>query len=83
MKGKNNPITFLTPTSNLGESVRYVKDRRNICLTVDQAKYSYKNGEQDSIANVEKIKQEIEDDRLDKANNKEEEENPYQKIIIN
>ena len=42
MKGKNDPTTFLPPKSNLGGSVRYVKDRNNICLTTDQAKYIYK-----------------------------------------
>ena len=28
--------------STIGEPVRYVKDRENICLTTDQAKYIYK-----------------------------------------
>ena len=32
---------------------------------------------EDSIVNVETIEQEIEDGRLDKDNDKEEEENPY------
>ena len=69
--------------SNLGGPVRYVKDRENICLTMDQARYIYKKVEQDSIVNIEMIKQEIEDDRLDKDNDNEGEENPYQNIIIN
>ena len=54
-----------------GEPVQYVEDRENICLTVDQASYIYKKVEQDSIVNIEMIKQEIEDDRLDKDNDNE------------
>ena len=54
--------------TNLGGPVRYVQDRENICLTSDQARYIFKKVEQDSIVNVEKIKQEIEDDRLEKNN---------------
>ena len=53
-----------------------------MCLSVDLAKYIYKKVEQESIVNIETIKQEIEDDRLDKGNNNEE-ENSYQNIIIN
>ena len=40
----------------------------NICLTADQASYIYKKVEQGSIVNIETIKQDIEDDRLDKDN---------------
>ena len=68
MKGKNDPTTYLPLKSNLGGPVRYVKDRENICLTADQAKYIYKKVEQDSIVNVEMIKQEMEDDWLDRDN---------------
>ena len=39
--------------------------------------------DQEKIVNVETFKQEIEDSRLDKDNNNEEEENSYQNIIIN
>ena len=42
----------------------------------DQAGYIYKMIEKDSIVNIEMIKQEIEDDRLDKDNNKGK-DNPY------
>ena len=42
MKGKNDPNTFLPLKSKIGEPVRYAKDRENICLTADQAKYVYK-----------------------------------------
>ena len=83
MKGKNDPTIFLPLKSNLGGPIWHVKDRENICLTLDQARYIYKKVEWDSIVNVETIKQEIEDDRLGKDNDNKEEENPYQNVIIN
>ena len=85
MKGRDNPTIFLPLKSKIVRLVRHVKGRENICLTVDQAKYIYEKVEQESIANVETIKQEIEDDRLDKDNiDNEEEVNPkYENIIIN
>ena len=47
-------------------------------LTADQAGYIYKKVEQESIVNIEIIKQEIEDDRLDKDNmDNEEQVSPY------
>ena len=45
MNGKNDPTTFLLLKSKKGGSVRYVKERENICLTVDEAKYIYKKVE--------------------------------------
>ena len=66
MKGKNDPTTFLPLESSLGGPVWPVKDRENICLAADQARYIYKRVEHDNIVNIEMIKQEIEDDRLDK-----------------
>ena len=71
-------------TSKIKKSgpLRYAKDGENIGLTVDQAKYIYEKVEWESIVNVETIKQEIEDDRLDKDNNNEE-ETPYWNIITN
>ena len=41
MTGKNDPLTFLPLKSKIGVAVRYVKDKENIYLTVDQAKYIY------------------------------------------
>ena len=83
MKGKNEPMTLLPLKSKILGPVRYVKDRENVCLTADQAKYIYKKVEQESIVKIETIKQEIEDDRLDKDNNNKEEEKAYQNIIVN
>ena len=48
-----------------------------MCLTADIAKYAYKKVEQESIVNVEMIKQEIEDDRIDEENDNKREENSY------
>ena len=69
MKGKDGSITFLSLKSKIGRPVGYVKDRENICLTVDQAKYIYKKVEQESIVNAETINK-------DNTNN-EEEVKPY------
>ena len=42
MKGKNDPSRSLPLKSKLGGPVWYVKDRENICLTMDQASHIYK-----------------------------------------
>ena len=65
-----------------GKTIQFVKDRDEKCLTSDQARYVYKGVEKDSIVNVEIIKQEIEEDRLDKENYSKE-KNPYQSMNIN
>ena len=78
MKDKNDPtIFFASKIKKIGGMVRYVKDRENVYLTGDEAKYFYKKVEQESIVNIEMIKQEIEDDRLNEDTDNEEEENPY------
>ena len=68
--------------SKIGGPVRYVKDRENMCSTADQARYIYKKEEQESIVNLEMIKEEIEDERLDENNNNIKEVNPDCNIII-
>ena len=84
MKGKNDPTIFLPLNLKIGGLVRYIKGKENICLTPDQAKHIYEKVEQESMVNVEIMKQEIEDDRLDKDNiDNKEEVNPYHNIIIN
>ena len=68
----------------IGGLVKYVKDKENICLTADQARYICKKVEQESIVNIEIIRQEIEDERLNKDDTDNKEEvNPYCNIIIN
>ena len=46
-----------------------------------QARHIYKKAESESIINVNTIKQEREDDKL--TRDKEDEVNPYQKIVVN
>ena len=67
---------------NLGMTVQFIKDRENVGLASDHARYIYNKVVTDSVVNVQTIKQEIEEDRLDN-NNDIEAENPYQNIIIN
>ena len=67
---------------SFGGLVQYVKDRNSICLTTDQARYIYEKVEKEGLDNVEMIKQEIKEDKLDKDNELGE-ENPYQDMIIN
>ena len=55
----------------------------NICLAADQARCIYKKVEQKGIVNVDTIKQEIEEDRLNENYIYEEEMNPYHNMIIN
>ena len=52
--------------TKIGGLVKFVKDKKNICLTTDQARYIYKKVEQEGMVNVDTIKQEIEEDRLNK-----------------
>ena len=51
-------------------------------LTSDQTRYIYMKVKKDSSVIVGIMKQEMEEDRLDKKNGSEE-ENPYQTMIIN
>ena len=75
---------FLPPNTKIGGSVKYVKDKENICLTANQARYIYKKVEQKGIFNVDTIKQEIEENTLNKNDiDNEEEVNPYCNMIIN
>ena len=56
----------MPPNAKIGRSVNYVRDKENICLTIDQAKYINKKVEHKGKADVDTIKQEIEEDRLNK-----------------
>ena len=65
---------ILPLNTKIGGPVRCVKDKENMCLTMDQARHIYKKIELEGIANVETIKQEIEEDKLSKNNIDDEEE---------
>ena len=67
-------------------SVRYIPDKEQRCLTEDQARHIYKKVETDKVINVETMKQEIEDDKMTRNRLNEEdttETNPYQMVILN
>ena len=72
------------PNTRIGGLVKYVKDKENIYLTADQARYIYKKVEQKGIVSIDTIKQEIDEDRLRECDiDNEEEINPYYNIITN
>ena len=84
MKGKNDPTAFLPLNTKIDGPVKCVKDKKNICLTMKQARHIYRKVELEGIVNINTIKQEIEEDKLSKSNIDEEEEvNPYNNIVIN
>ena len=69
--------------SKKGLPVRYVKDRKAICLTEEQKKYIYKKVELGGEINVDTMKQEIDNENLTATKTEEEEINPYHKVVLN
>ena len=67
MKDKNDPTTFLPLNIKIGGQVKCVKDKENICLTMQQARYIYKKVELEGILNIDTIKQEREVNKLSKV----------------
>ena len=68
------------------QSVTYIPDKEQICLTEDKARHVCKKIETDKVINVETMKQEIEDDKMARNRLNEEdttETNPYQMLILN
>ena len=63
--------------TKMGRPAIYIKDKEAICLTNDEASHIYKKVELESIINIDTIKQEIEGDKIDNNNLKEDEINPY------
>ena len=82
-KGKNGTTTFLPLDSKTGGNIKYIKDKDAICLTEDQTRYMYKKVEQGNNLNIETMKQEIEQEKLAKTETKRENDNPYQKVVLN
>ena len=66
MKDKNDPTIFLPLNTKIGGPVKCVKDKKNMCLIMEQARHIYKKVELEAIVNVETIKQGIEEDELSK-----------------
>ena len=52
--------------TKIGGPVKYAKDKETISLTKDQARHIYKKLDLEGIVNVDTIKQETEDDILDR-----------------
>ena len=81
VKGKNGTTSFLPLDSKKGGNITYVKDA--ICLTEDQTKYIYKKVEQGRDLNTETMKQEMEEEKVTEIILNGENENPYQKVVLN
>ena len=77
------PVTFLPLETKRGGPVRYVKDKKTICLTNNQARHIYEKVKMKGIVNVDKIKQEIAAHKLGSDYIEEDKVNPYHEIITN
>ena len=56
IKGKNGMTPFLPLNSKKGGPVRYIKDRRVMCLTEEQTRYIYKKVELGNEINIDTMK---------------------------
>ena len=81
VKGKNGTTSFLPLDSKKDGNITYVQDAR--CLTEDQTKYIYKKVEQGSDMNTETTKQDIEQEEMTGIRSNGENENLYQKVVLN
>ena len=61
VESKNCATTFLPLNTILGQPVKYFKDKETICLTINQARHTYKKVKSESVVNIDTMKQEIED----------------------
>ena len=83
IKSKNGTTSFLPFDSKTRGKVKYIKNKGAICLTEDQTRYVHKKVEQGSNLNIETMKQEIEQEKLTEIKTNKENENPYQKVVLN
>ena len=67
----------------IGRPVKYIKDKKTFCLTMDQARHSYKKVELEGVVSIATIKQKIEEDNLSKDNLDDDKVNTHHNIIIN
>ena len=70
------------PLDKTGGEVKYIQNKDAICLTKDQTKYVYKKVEQGNPINTEKMRQEIEHERLAETKIDSEDDNPYKRVIL-
>ena len=83
IKGKNGTTTFFTLNTKIDGPVKCAKDKEIFCLTKDHARHIYKKVKLECVANVDTIKQEIEEDKLYRDNINDDAVNPYHNMIIN
>ena len=76
------PPHFLPLNTKIGRPVKYAKDKEAMCLTKDQTRHINRKVESESVVNIHRIKQEIEDDKLSRDKT-DDEINPYQNIVVN
>ena len=81
VKGENGTTSFLPLGSKKGGNVTYVKDIG--CLTESQTKYIYKKVEKGSDLNTETMKQEIKQEKMTGTGSNKENENLYQRAMLN
>ena len=81
VRGKNGTTSFLPLDSKKGRNVTCIKD--TVCLTEDQTRYIYKKVEQGGDLNTETMKQEIEQEQMTEMRPNGENENLYQKVVLN
>ena len=74
-------MSLLPLDSKKGGNITYVKDA--IYLTEDHTKYVCKKVEQDSDLNTDTMKQEIEQEKMTEIKPNGENENLYQKVLLN
>ena len=83
VKGENGSTSFL-PLNSKGGPFSYVRDRNAICSMEEQTKYVYKKVEQGNEINTDTKRQEIDQERLTETKTEKEDEiNPYQKVVLN
>ena len=54
--------SFLLIDSKTGEKISYIKNKEAMCLSEKQANYIYKEAEEGKVININKMKNEIEQD---------------------
>ena len=77
------PPHFCLWIARKGGPVRYVKDKKAICLTEEQMRHIYKKVELSTEINVDIMKQEIDNENLTVTKTGEEKINSYQKVVLN
>ena len=83
MKGKNNTTSFYHLIVRQGKRLSTSKNKDATCLMEDKTRYIYKKVEQGNNFNTETMEQEVEQGKLAEIITNKENENPYQKAVLN